>query len=82
MKFTLFTPIFNRERVFDRVWKSIRAQMCRDFGWIVVDHGSTDGSFAKCGIHGAFAVERERFSILQDGFVVAGSVALWKLRRS
>ncbi|MBL9188101.1 MAG: glycosyltransferase family 2 protein [Opitutaceae bacterium] len=47
MKFTLFTPVFNRERVLERVWNSIRAQTLRDFEWIVVDDGSTDGSWAK-----------------------------------
>lgn len=47
MKFTLFTPVFNRERVLDRVWRSIRAQTRRDFEWIAVDDGSTDGSHAK-----------------------------------
>lgn len=47
MKFTLFTPVFNRERVLDRVWNSIRAQTQRDFEWIAVDDGSTDGSFAR-----------------------------------
>ncbi len=47
MKFTLFTPVFNRERVIERVWHSIRAQTFRDFEWVCVDDGSTDGSLAQ-----------------------------------
>ena len=55
MKFTLFTPVFNRERVIERVWNSIRAQTCRDFEWIAVDDGSTDGSLAKLEAYRAAA---------------------------
>jgi FkbM family methyltransferase len=43
MLFTVFTPIFNRRDTIGRVWDSLRAQTCRDFEWVVVDDGSTDG---------------------------------------
>ena len=47
MRFTLFTPVFNRAHTLDRVWRSIRSQSFRDFEWIAVDDGSTDGSLAQ-----------------------------------
>jgi glycosyltransferase involved in cell wall biosynthesis len=43
MLFTVFTPVFNRRPTIHRVWDSLRAQTCRDFEWVVVDDGSTDG---------------------------------------
>jgi glycosyltransferase involved in cell wall biosynthesis len=41
--FTVFTPTYNRRDKVHRVWDSLRAQTCRDFEWVVVDDGSTDG---------------------------------------
>jgi glycosyltransferase involved in cell wall biosynthesis len=41
--FTVFTPVYNRRPLLHRVWDSLRAQTDRDFEWIVVDDGSTDG---------------------------------------
>lgn len=41
--FTVFTPVFNRRHCLHRVWNSLCAQTERDFEWIVVDDGSTDG---------------------------------------
>ena len=41
--FTVFTPTYNRRDKVHRVWESLRAQTCRDFEWVVVDDGSTDG---------------------------------------
>ena len=44
--FTVFTATFNRARVLHRVYDSLRAQTFRDFEWLVVDDGSTDGTGA------------------------------------
>jgi glycosyltransferase involved in cell wall biosynthesis len=41
--FTVFTPVYNRRNTLHRVWESLCEQICRDFEWIVVDDGSTDG---------------------------------------
>jgi len=41
---TVFTATFNRARTIHRVWESLCAQMFRDFEWLVVDDGSTDGT--------------------------------------
>jgi glycosyltransferase involved in cell wall biosynthesis len=42
--FTVFTPTFNRAHTLHRVRESLEAQTFRDFEWLVVDDGSTDGT--------------------------------------
>lgn len=42
--FTVFTPAYNRAHTIGRVFDSLRAQTVRDFEWLVVDDGSTDGT--------------------------------------
>jgi glycosyltransferase involved in cell wall biosynthesis len=42
--FTVFTPTFNRAHTIARVYDSLLAQTCRDFEWLVIDDGSTDGT--------------------------------------
>ncbi|MBC6982109.1 glycosyltransferase family 2 protein [Caulobacter sp. 17J80-11] len=44
--FTVFTPTFNRVATLHRVYDSLRAQTLRDFEWVVVDDGSSDGTDA------------------------------------
>jgi len=41
---TVFTPTFNRERTLGRVWRSLCEQTFRDFEWLIIDDGSTDGT--------------------------------------
>jgi glycosyltransferase involved in cell wall biosynthesis len=43
IKFTVFTPVYNRKHTINRVWESLQNQTYRNFEWIVVDDGSTDG---------------------------------------
>jgi glycosyltransferase involved in cell wall biosynthesis len=43
-KFTVFTPTFNRIHTLPRVYKSLVEQTFKDFEWVVVDDGSTDGT--------------------------------------
>lgn len=45
-KFTIFTPVYNRIGKIERVWNSLKLQTYRNFEWIVVDDGSTDGVMA------------------------------------
>jgi glycosyltransferase involved in cell wall biosynthesis len=42
VRFTVFTPTFNREATLHRVWDSLSAQTFRNFEWLVVDDGSAD----------------------------------------
>ena len=43
-RFTVFTPTYNRAHTLPRVYASLRAQTFRDFEWLVVDDGSSDGT--------------------------------------
>jgi glycosyltransferase involved in cell wall biosynthesis len=42
--FTVFTATFNRRETLPRVFDSLRQQTSRDFEWLIVDDGSTDGT--------------------------------------
>ncbi len=42
--FTVFTPTYNRAHTIERTYRSLMAQTDRDFEWLVVDDGSTDGT--------------------------------------
>ena len=44
MTVTVLTPTFNRERVIRSLWDSLQKQSVKDFEWLVVDDGSTDGT--------------------------------------
>ena len=41
---TVFTPTYNRENTLGRLYKSLKNQTVKNFEWIVVDDGSTDGT--------------------------------------
>lgn len=41
---TIFTPVFNRVETLTRLYESLLRQTSKEFQWIVVDDGSTDGS--------------------------------------
>lgn len=42
--FTVYTPTFNRAHTLHRCYESLKAQTFRDFEWLIVDDGSTDGT--------------------------------------
>ena len=44
MKFTVFTPTFNRKELLGKLYSSLQNQTYRDFEWLIVDDGSTDGT--------------------------------------
>lgn len=44
--FTVFTPTYNRAHLLPRAYQSLREQTFRDFEWLIVDDGSTDGTEA------------------------------------
>ena len=43
-QFTVLTPTRNRAHVLHRVYESLRDQSFRDFEWLIIDNGSTDGT--------------------------------------
>ena len=44
MKITVFTPSFNRAYIIQHLYESLKHQTFKDFEWLVVDDGSTDGT--------------------------------------
>jgi len=44
MKFTIFTPTFNRENTLPRLYQSLLSQSYNDFEWLIVDDGSSDNT--------------------------------------
>ncbi len=42
--FTVFTATYNRVKTLPRVYNSLKDQTYRDFEWLIVDDGSTDGT--------------------------------------
>lgn len=41
---TVFTPTYNRRNTLPDTYESLRGQDCKDFVWLIVDDGSTDGT--------------------------------------
>ncbi len=46
VKLTVFTPAYNRAHTLPRTYRSLLGQSCKDFIWLIVDDGSTDGTAA------------------------------------
>lgn len=44
IKVSVFTPTYNRKDTLKRLYESLCQQTVKDFEWIVVDDGSTDGT--------------------------------------
>ena len=42
-KLTVFTPAYNRAHTLPRPYESLCRQSCKDFVWLIVDDGSSDG---------------------------------------
>ena len=41
---TIFTPTYNRKQLIERLYQSLLGQTCKEFEWLVIDDGSTDGT--------------------------------------
>lgn len=46
-RLTVFTPAYNRSDLLERCYRSLQAQSCKDFLWLIVDDGSTDDTGEK-----------------------------------
>lgn len=43
-KITVFTPTYNRGYILENLYRSLQRQGYRDFEWLIVDDGSSDGT--------------------------------------
>ena len=43
-KLTVHTATYNRAYILGKAYESLKNQTCKDFEWIIIDGGSTDGS--------------------------------------
>lgn len=41
---TIFTPAYNRKHTINRTYLSLSQQTCKDFQWLIIDDGSSDGT--------------------------------------
>jgi len=41
---TIFTPTYNRAYCLHQLYESLQRQTCKDFVWLIIDDGSTDGT--------------------------------------
>lgn len=41
---TIFTPTYNRAYILPQSYETLKRQNCKDFVWMIVDDGSTDGT--------------------------------------
>ena len=41
---TIFTPTYNRKKVLERLYTSLKKQTNKQFIWLVIDDGSTDNT--------------------------------------
>lgn len=44
MKYTIFTPTYNRAKLLPKLYESITVQKSRDFEWLIIDDGSIDNT--------------------------------------
>lgn len=59
-RITVFTPTYNRAYILENLYRSLQRQRFRDFEWLVVDDGSTDGTEA---LVNAWAEAEKSFAI-------------------
>ena len=64
---TVFTPVFNRKHTIDRPFDSLMRQTCKDFEWLVIDDGSTDGIKETIDIFAEKADFSVRYSFKENG---------------
>ena len=60
MRFTVFTPTYNRANTITRVYESLLGQTLKDFEWLIIDDGSTD---LTCNLVSHFVKSQSLFPI-------------------
>lgn len=50
MKFSIITPVLNRREKIETMFNSVKNQNFKDFELLIVDNGSTDGTYEYCKI--------------------------------
>lgn len=56
---TIFTPAYNRAYILPKLYESLCLQTSKDFEWVIVDDGSTDGTEELvCGFEGFVKFEQ------------------------
>ena len=43
-RITVFTPTYNRAYCLHKCYESLKRQTCKDFDWLIIDDGSSDGT--------------------------------------
>ncbi len=61
MRFTVFTPTYNRKDLLVRLYESLKRQTFTDFEWVIVDDGSSDGTEE---LISGYISENNRFPII------------------
>lgn len=61
MLLTIFTPAYNRKHTISRTYESLLRQTCKDFQWLIIDDGSSDGTreWAESLGHGSWITGQE-----------------------
>ncbi len=59
---TVFTPTYNRAHLLPRLYESLCQQTFKDFEWVIVDDGSTEGCFKQFQNPACFADSTDKIS--------------------
>ena len=59
---TVFTPTYNRAHLLPRLYESLCQQTFKDFEWVIVDDGSTEGCFKQFQSPAYFADSTDKIS--------------------
>ena len=43
-RITVFTPTYNRAYCLHKCYESLKRQTCKEFDWLIIDDGSSDGT--------------------------------------
>lgn len=75
---TVFTCTYNRKKLLSRLFESLKNQTSKDFEWLIVDDGSTDGteSQVKCWQENCDDIDIKYFYKTNDGLHTGYNLAI------